>query len=162
MNIKPLSFSLLALALVAALPVAALQAQATQGQTQQGQSQAKPEPKPEAKPDAKADAAPTVAGKWNMNVESPNGSMQSGLEIAIDAKDAKKVTGMLSSQMGEAPLEGEIAADGKLTFWITMNAGGNNMSITFVGTIQKDGSLAGTLDFGQGEIPWTATRVKGQ
>lgn len=159
MNLKPLSTSLLALAfaLAVAVPVMALQAQATQGQTQQGPSQAKPEPKPEAK----ADAAPTVAGKWNMNVESPNGSMQSGLEIAIDPKDAKKVTGMLNSQMGEAPLEGEIAADGKLTFWITMNAGGNNMSITFVGTFQKDGSLAGTLDFGQGEIPWTATRVKG-
>jgi len=156
MNLKPLSTSLLTLALAVAVPLAALQAQAAQGQTQQGPSQAKPEPKPEAK----ADAAPTVAGKWNMNVESPNGSMQSGLEIVIDAKDAKKVTGMLNSQMGEAPLEGEIAADGKLTFWITMNAGGNNMSITFVGTIQKDGSLAGTLDFGQGEIPWTATRIK--
>ncbi len=30
------------------------------------------------------------------------------------------------------------------------------MSVTFVGTLQKDGSLAGTLEFGQGEIPWTA------
>jgi hypothetical protein len=157
MNPRPSAISLFAFTLAVAVPVAALQAQATQTQAQQGPAQAKPEPKPEAK----TEGAPTVAGKWNMNVESPNGSMQSGLEIAIDPKDAKKVTGMLSSQMGEAPLEGEIAADGKLTFWLTLNAGGNNMAITFVGTIQKDGSLAGTLDFGQGEIPWTATRVKG-
>lgn len=156
MNPKPSSFSLLALAVALVLPIASLQAAAPQGQAQQGQAQAKPEPKPEAK----AEAAPSLAGKWNMNVESPNGSMQSGMELAIDPKTPKKVTGMLSSQMGEAPIEGEIAADGKLTFWITMNAGGNNMSITFVGTVQKDGSLAGVLDFGQGEIPWTATRAK--
>jgi hypothetical protein len=113
-----------------------------------------------AKPEAKSEAAPSLAGKWNMNVESPNGAMQTALDIVVDAKEPKKITGNPSSQMGDAPLEGEIGEEGKVTFWITMNAGGNNMSITFVGKVQKDGSLAGTLDFGQGEIPWTAVRVK--
>jgi hypothetical protein len=118
----------------------------------------KPEPKPAAKPNAKVTAA-TLAGKWSVNVETSNGPMESALELKADPKDAKKLAGTIVSQMGEAPIEGEFA-EGKLTLWLTMNANGSEMSVTFTGEVQKDGSLSGTLDFGQGAIPWTAVRVK--
>lgn len=152
MKLTTVTSLLIAGAVVLAVP-ATLAAQAQQGQAQ---GQAQP-PKPEAKPEPKAEAAPSFAGKWTVNVETPNGAMQSALELKIDGK---KVAGTMASPMGEAAVEGEIA-EGKLTFWITIDAGGNNMSVTFVGTMQKDGSLAGTFDFGQGEMPWTAVRVKG-
>ena len=135
-----------AVMLIAAVP----NAEARQAQAQgQPPSQAKPEAKPEA-------AASPFAGKWNVNVQNPNGAIDSTMELKVDGK---KVTGTLQSQMGEAKLEGEIA-EGKLTFWFSMDANGQTLNITFVGTSQKDGSLAGTLSFGQGDLNWTATKAK--
>ena len=122
-------------------------------EARQGQAQPPSQAKPEAKPDA---AASPFAGKWNVNVQNPNGAIDSTMELKVDGK---KVTGTLSSQMGDAKLEGEIA-DAKLTFWFSMDANGQTLNITFVGTAQKDGSLAGTLSFGQGDLNWTATKAK--
>ena len=123
---------------------------------QQGNPQ---ETKPEPKQEAKTATAATLAGKWNVNLETGNGSMQSALDIKADPKDAKKVTGTIVSQVGEAPFEGEVV-NGTLTFWFKMSANGTEISVTFTGTQQKDASLAGTLNFGQGDIPWTATKEK--
>jgi glucose/arabinose dehydrogenase len=155
MNAKLLTLSVTIATMLAAPAVVGADRQAQQGPPQ-GQTQSKPDPKPEAKPEATPDIA-TVAGKWNVNIETPNGAIQSALELKVDGK---KVAGAISSQMGEAVLEGEIA-EGKLTFWFTMDANGTSISVTFAGTMQKDGSLAGTLEYGQGDVPWTATRVKG-
>lgn len=151
MNRTSLAVSTLALAVTLGFP-AEMSAQGQSGQTQ-GQSQAKPDPATESK------AAPTgFAGKWIVTVQTQNGPLESTLVLKLDGK---KVTGTITSQMGETTVEGE-QAENKLTFWMTMDANGQSMSITFVGTPQKDGSLAGTLNFGQGEIPWTAVRPKGE
>lgn len=138
-----------------AVSVASVEAAQAQAQGQ-GQAQAeKPAPKPEAKADDKAGAP--YAGKWNGNVQGPNGAV----EVTIDVKvDGKKVAGSIASQMGENKIEGEIA-EGKLTFWFTMDMGGQQVSITFTGASQKDGSLAGSASMaGQGEMAWTATKAK--
>jgi hypothetical protein len=139
-----------------ALAAPAAYAQATPPQT-------KPDPKAEAKPEAKADpkggTAAALAGKWDVNIENPNGAMQAMFELKTDAKDAKKVMGTISSQVGEAALEGTVV-DGKLTFNFTMNANGTDLPVAFAGTLQKDGSLAGTLEYGQGPVPWTAMKQK--
>jgi len=107
----------------------------------------------------KAVTAATLAGKWNVNIDNPSGAMQVFLELKNDPKDAKKVTGTISSQMGDANLEGEVV-DGKLSFHFTMNANGSDIAVSFAGTQQKDGSLAGTLEYGQGPVNWTGTREK--
>jgi len=120
--------------------------------------QAKPEPKPEAKADPKATAA-NLVGKWNVNIDNPSGAMAATFEIKNDPKDAKKVTGVISSQVGEANFEGQVV-DGTLTFNFTMNANGTDLPVSFTGTLQKDGSLAGTLQYGQGPVNWTATKEK--
>ena len=65
-------------------------------------------PKQEAKPDAKA--ATGVAGKWTMSIETPNGTMNPGLDLKVDGK---KVTGTLTSPQGEVAVAGEFA-DSKL------------------------------------------------
>lgn len=41
-----------------------------------------------------------------------------------------------------------------------MQGGGGEMSLTFSGAFKEDGTLAGTLDFGQGALNWRAERVK--
>jgi hypothetical protein len=153
---------LLASLMAATLAVAVLPAVSAEAQSQTPPpAPAKPQdPKPEPKPDAKPATAASLAGKWTVSVETQQGAMESSLELKADPKDASKVTGTLVSQMGEAAIAGEVV-DGKLTFSITFDGGGGSMSVTFVGTLQKDGSLAGTFNFGQGEMPWTAVRVKG-
>jgi len=89
--------------------------------------------------------------------QSANGAVDSALDLKLDGK---KVAGTISSQLGESKIEGELA-DGKLTFWFTMDMNGQALNLTFTGTQQKDGTLAGTLSLaGQGEMTWTGTRAK--
>ena len=122
------------------------------------QSQSKPDPKPEQKPDPKSDpkAAPAFAGKWNMNIETPGGQRPAGLEVKLDGK---KVTGSMSSEIGETPISGELA-ESSLVFSITIDMNGQSVAITFTGTTQKDGSLAGTASLAGQGMNWTATRAK--
>ena len=114
---------------------------------------AKPAPKTEAKD------APVLPGRWSMAISTEQGSRQATMDLKVDAKDARKVTGTIASDMGEAPLAGEFA-DGKLSFSMTMQSSGGEMQLYFSGAFKDDGSLAGTLDFGQGALNWTATRIK--
>lgn len=118
------------------------------------QGQGKP---PEQKPaPAEKPASPSIAGKWTVTIELQGQQRNSGLDMKVEGT---KVSGTINSEMGEAQIAGEYA-DGKLKFGFSMDANGTPIQVGFVGTLQKDGSLAGTLDFGQGEIPWTAVRVK--
>jgi hypothetical protein len=116
--------------------------------------QAPEKPKQDSKAEAKAPAG--VAVKWILAVETQNGTMTPAMELKVDGK---KVTGTLSSQDGEAAVAGEFA-DNKLTFSINVQRNGGDMKIDFAGTLKADGTLAGTMAFPQGEIPWTAARPK--
>jgi hypothetical protein len=129
-----------------ALSVAALGAQ--------GQSTPPPQ-KPEEKKETKP--APSPAGKWDVSAQTQQGAMASTLDLKVDGK---KVTGVMASQMGETPLTGEFA-DGKLRFSISFPSNNGNVEIVFNGAFKEDGSLAGTFDYGQGAMTWTATRAKG-
>ena len=113
-------------------------------------SQTKPDPKTDTKP------APTLPGKWAMVVDTTQGTRQATLTIALDGK---KVTGTLASDQGEMPITGEFA-DNKLTFTGSMSGNGTEIVLGFTGGFKDDGSLAGTLDFGQGAMNWTAQRIK--
>jgi hypothetical protein len=121
-----------------------------QAQQGSGQQQAEP-PKTEAK------APATLAGKWNMSINSPQGAMESALELK---QDGKKITGTIVTPQGTTELEGEFA-EGKLVFAIYFEAGGGAMEIWFSGALKEDGTLAGSLDVQGSQIPWTAQRVKG-
>jgi hypothetical protein len=112
-------------------------------------------PKPEQKPEEKAQAS--VAGKWDMTIDTDQGAMQAALDLK---QDGKKVTGTITSPQGPASVEGEYA-EGKLTFSISFDSPNGSMQVGFNATMKTDGSLAGTLDFGQGQIPWRAVRAKG-
>jgi len=146
MKIRSLTTMFAVLALAIAAPVFA-------------QDPPKPEPKPEPKAEVKVPTAASLADNWAVSIDANGQTMEASLVLKADPKDAKKVIGTITSPQGEAALEGEVVA-GKLTFWFKMTGGSGEMSITFVGTPQKDGSMTGTLSFGQGDMNWTATRVK--
>jgi hypothetical protein len=124
--------------------------------------QAPPTNKPaEAKTEAKVAplTAAGMAGKWTVTVTTSQGPVDSSIDIKADPKDAKKFSGTITSQLGTANLTGEVV-DGKLSFSFPFNSNGNETMLTFNGEQQKDGSLAGTLDFGAGAINWTAVKAK--
>lgn len=120
-----------------------------------------PAPQPEAKADAKVDpkAPASFAGKWTMDVQSPQGPMQLGMDVKIDA--ANVVTGMLTGgPAGDVALKGELK-DGTLGFGISFDAGGQMLEVWFEGVL-KDGKLAGTASVADTSFPWSAARVKVQ
>lgn len=140
---------------IATLGLTLVIATATTDAAQQSGQQTPP-PAPAAAKPADAKTTASVAGKWDMSAETPQGTMPVTLVIKLDGK---KVTGSLASAQGETPMEGEFA-DGKLTMSIVFQGGGGSMNITFNGALKEDGTLAGTFDFGQGEMKWSATRAK--
>jgi hypothetical protein len=134
------------------LSIAALLGLLAPGLGAQGQSTPPAqEKKPEAKP------APTPAGKWDVTAQTQQGSLPSTLDLKLDGK---KVTGTMASQMGETPVQGEFA-DGKLKFSISVQSNSGSVEVVFSASFKEDGSLAGTFDYGQGPMNWTATRAKG-
>lgn len=118
---------------------------------------------PAAQPEAKAapvdpKVAASYAGKWVLDLQSPQGAMQLGLDVKIDA--ANKVTGTIESPNGPANIAGEFK-DSVLGFAINFDAGGQMIEIWFESTI-KDGKLAGTMSLGDmGSYPFTGVRAKG-
>ncbi len=113
--------------------------------------------KPTPPPAATAPASP--AGKWNMNLESPQGAMAVALEVKVDA--ANKVTGTLEGPQGPTAIAGEVK-DGVLGFTISFDAGGTALEVYFEGKINAEGKMAGTVSLGDmGTFPFTAERVKG-
>jgi hypothetical protein len=119
------------------------------------QTPAPKEQTPAAKPDAKA--APELTGKWNLSVETPQGTMSNTMELKMDGK---KVTGTITSQMGTSELAGEFA-DGKLTFNMSVDTPNGTLQIAWTGAVKDDGTLAGTASLGDmGTMTWAASRIK--
>ena len=118
---------------------------------------------PTTKPEAAGPAAPkgpeAFAGKWTMDLQSPQGAMQLGLDVKIDPKNV--VTGMLTGgPSGDVAIKGELK-DGTLGFGISVDAGGQMLEIWFE-SVLKDGKLAGNAHLGDmGTMPFTAARAKG-
>ena len=137
-----------------ALAIAAAVLSAAPLRAQQSSDQAPP-PKTDPKTDSKA-APATAAGKWNVTVDAPQGTVASLLEVKLEGK---KVTGTISSDMGQSAIEGEFA-EGKLTFSMMFDGGGGAVELWFSGVMKEDGTMTGTIDTGQGQIPWRAERVK--
>lgn len=118
-----------------------------------GVASAQEPPKPEQKPEEKP---ATIAGNWIMSLEGPQGPMQITMVLVLEEK---KVTGSLTSQMGETALTGTFE-EGKLAFGIVFDAGGQAMEIYFAGQLKEDGTLAGSMSGPMGEMPWVAERAK--
>lgn len=143
-----------AIAVVVLAGAATLSAQAPPAAAKPAPQTAAPQT---AAPTAKAPASP--AGKWNMNLESPQGAMAAALEVKVDATN--KVTGTLEGPQGPTAIAGEVK-DGVLGFTISIDGGGTAMEIYFEGKINADGKMTGTVSLGDmGNFPFTAVRVKG-
>jgi hypothetical protein len=95
-------------------------------------------------------AAATVAGKWQMSLQTPHGPMKAGLQVK---QDGTKISGACDmDQMGSMALTGTVD-DKRISFTIEIQEG---RKITFSGTVEGN-KMTGTTDPEGGD--WTATRI---
>lgn len=121
--------------------------------------QAPPAPPQPAAPKADAAKPSGPAGKWTLNLESPQGAMSIALEVLVDSKNV--VTGTLEGPQGPAKISGELK-DGVLGFTFGFDAGGTAMEIYCEAKVDKDDKMTGTMSVGDmGQFPFTGVRVKG-
>jgi hypothetical protein len=96
-----------------------------------------------------------ISGTWIFQVESSAGS---GSPTFTFKQDGEKLTGQYKGAFGEAPLTGTVKGN-KVDFVIKVEAQGQKMTITYTGTVEKDGTMKGTAELGEvGSATWTAKR----
>jgi autotransporter translocation and assembly factor TamB len=97
-----------------------------------------------------------VTGSWESTVESPQGAMTSS---ATYKQTGEELTGTHVGQMGELQLKGTVKGNA-ISYQITLEMGGQQLTITYSGTVDGD-TITGTADFGgMGSGNWTAKRKK--
>jgi len=104
-------------------------------------------------------AQTTVAGDWDVTVNSPQGSNTTRV---VFKQDGEKVSGVFKSQRGELPFDGGSLTGKDLKFTFTVEAQGMQLPITLAGTLADDGAtMTGKADFGGfAEGDWTAKRAE--
>ena len=113
-----------------------------------------------AAPSAPAAAAPSgdktdVTGAWAFQIETPNGT---GTPTFTFKQEGEKLTGQYKGRFGEAPLTGNIKGN-TIDFTLKVESEGQELTITYTGTIEKDGTMKGTLKLGGADSgKWTGKR----
>ena len=96
-----------------------------------------------------------VAGNWTLTFQTANGAREANAVMAVDGS---KLTGVITSEAGEAKFEGTVKGN---TFNIALDIQTANGTFTIGIKGEVDGdSMKGTMDFGQGTGEFTGTRKK--
>ena len=97
-----------------------------------------------------------VAGDWDAVMNTPGGARPFKLALIVDGE---KLTGTVKRASGDLPLVGTINGN-KIEFYYTINYNGNDLTLSFSGTVAGD-SISGVVSFGsKAEDFWSATRSK--
>lgn len=108
-------------------------------------SKGKKDPSPAPPTSSPAPSTPSLTGTWNVTVELPN---MTASPTVVLKQDGEKLTGeYVSAQYGTFTVTGTTkGAD--VSFWFAMNVEGNAINVTYTGTIDKDGALTGSVNYG--------------
>lgn len=100
-------------------------------------------------------AQETVAGTWELLVQTPQGTNPITLEVMVDGT---KATGSLTSQLGTMPISGTATAD-SIEMSGTLEVQGMSLLLGVNGKLQS-GDLNGAMRFGDfGEGPFVGKRA---
>lgn len=98
-----------------------------------------------------------VTGTWEITVVLDAGT---GTPVATFKQDGEKITGTYKGRFGESKLEGTVK-EKKIDFKVRISAEGNELTATYTGAIEDDGTLKGKVEFGEyASGTWTAKRAK--
>jgi hypothetical protein len=96
-----------------------------------------------------------VAGEWAVTFQTPGGPEEFMMFVA---QNGAKLTGRLTSDVGEFPLTGAVDGNHVRIVW-SLPEQGKLLEITFTGTIDGD-SITGTAKIGDlGQGPMSAERT---
>ena len=99
-------------------------------------------------------AADSVAGAWEVTVDSPQGANTSMLTLK---QEGDKLTGDLASAMGSTPVTGTFSA-GSVAITANLDVQGTSLQLGINGKVDAD-TMTGTVKVGDfGEFPFTAKR----
>ena len=98
--------------------------------------------------------AANVAGNWEMTVKGPaaHGDLTAVMQLE---QDNKKVTGSFTAHGNTHTVAGEFS-EGELKLETTDTPADRGMSLR--ARLRDDGTLAGYLSSGMGDMQWTASR----
>ena len=104
---------------------------------------------------AQTPAPASVAGDWDVSVQSPQGTTN----VLVTLKqDGEKLDGLFKSPLGELPFTGTITGN-ELKFTFNFPVDGQPLAITMTGKFEGD-AINGKADFGGfAEGDWKATRA---
>lgn len=88
--------------------------------------------------------AASVAGTWDITVESPQGKRT---VLLIIKKNGDKLAGAMKSPQGETALESISLNNDDIAFALTRQIQGQDMKFSYTGKVAKD-SMKGDVDFG--------------
>jgi hypothetical protein len=104
---------------------------------------------------ATAQTPPTIAGDWDVTVQSPQGT---NTVLVTLKQDGEKVSGLFKSPLGELPFTGAFVGN-ELKFNFSFPVDGQPLLITMTGKVDGD-AIAGKADFGGvAEGDWSAKRT---
>jgi hypothetical protein len=96
-----------------------------------------------------------VTGHWALTVDSPQGTTQATLTLAVDGQALK---GSISSDMGETPISGGTVAGTQVKFQFDYAGPSGPITIISTATVSGD-EIRGEMDYGQGTAPFTGKRA---
>jgi len=98
-----------------------------------------------------------VAGNCTLIVETPNGAEPSDL---VFAQEGTVLTGTVDTPQGNLPLEGKVEGN-NITFSVSIDTpDGSVFTVNFVGTVEENKRIGGTLSSDDAEMsaPFTAEK----
>jgi hypothetical protein len=110
---------------------------------------------------ARADDKANATGTWKWNRKTPDGQEQ---EISATLKqDGEKLTGAVASPLGEVEIQDGKVKDGHVSFRISFDAGGNQVTAKFSGKLDGD-KIKGKVEITGGDnnrtVDWEPKRFK--
>jgi len=97
----------------------------------------------------------SVAGSWELTVDSPQGANTSTLTLK---QDGDKLTGELGSAMGSTPVTGTFSA-GSVAITANLDVQGTSLQLGINGKVDAD-TMTGSVKVGDfGEFPFTGKRA---
>lgn len=126
----------------------------------------RPDANAAANGDAPAAAAPAattasvggIVGKWDVTFKTPQGDFPATVTII---NDAGKLSGTVSSQLGDAPISGTLDGASVKLLLVANNPQGGTMNVSMTGEMQGDAIVNGMADVsGMGQMEWSARRAK--
>jgi hypothetical protein len=96
-----------------------------------------------------------LTGKWLFDVQTGAGN---GTPAVTLKQDGDKLTGHYTGQLGDVDLKGSVKGN-DFTFGFSSDLQGNQLEVTYKGTIENKDSLKGSVSIaGLGEGTFTAKR----